>query len=115
MIIEVMGRNAGWIALHAGVASGGERLVLTSYQAIRGADAVTANGEVKVAAWDVASNLAVLVLPAKATTTLESTDDVLDVALNRRNARPRVLACRIRAALVHRPILCSLSRAWMFH
>lgn len=65
-------------ACAAGVASGGERLVLTSYQAIRGADAVTANGEVKVAAWDVASNLAVLVLPATATATLESTTDILD-------------------------------------
>jgi len=65
-------------ACAAGVASGGERLVLTSYQAIRGADAVTANGEVKVAAWDVASNLAVLVLPAAAATTLASTADILD-------------------------------------
>ena len=65
-------------ACAAGVASGGERLVLTSYQAIRGADAVTANGEVKVAAWDVASNLAVLVLPAAAANSLESTTDILD-------------------------------------
>ncbi len=76
--LSIMRFGAPQQACAAGVASGGERLVLTSYQAIRGADAVTANGEVKVAAWDVASNLAVLVLPATATTTLESTADILD-------------------------------------
>lgn len=65
-------------ACAAGVATGGARLVLTSYHAIRGADAIAANGEVKVAAWDVTSNLAVLVLPANATDTLGSTTAPID-------------------------------------
>lgn len=65
-------------ACAAGVATGGERLVLTSYQAIRGADGVAANGEVKVAAWDVASNLAVLVIPAAAPDTLGATSDLIE-------------------------------------
>lgn len=63
-------RFGGAQACAVGVAAGGARLVLTSYHAIRGADAIAANGEVKVAAWDVGSNLAVLVLPADATDTL---------------------------------------------
>lgn len=63
-------RYGGGQACAVGVAAGGARLVLTSYQAIRGADAVAANGEVKVGAWDVASNLAVLVLPAATADTL---------------------------------------------
>jgi hypothetical protein len=50
----------------AGVAASGERLVVTSYHAIRGADAIAGNGDVRVAAWDVAANLAVLVLPTAA-------------------------------------------------
>ncbi len=65
-------------ACAVGVASGGERLVLTSYHAIRGADAIAANGEVRVAAWDVTSNLAVLVLPAAAPDTLGSTTVLTD-------------------------------------
>lgn len=65
-------------ACAAGLASGGERLVLTSYHAIRGADAITANGEVRVAAYDVAANLAVLMLPAAAPDTLASTAQLLD-------------------------------------
>lgn len=71
-------RFGGTQACAAGVATGGARLVLTSYSAIRGADAIAANGEVKVAAWDVTSNLAVLVLPANATDTLASTTAPID-------------------------------------
>jgi hypothetical protein len=63
-------RFGGQTACSAGVAAGGSTLVLTSYTAIRGADSVKANGAVKVAAWDVASNLAVLVLPAAQADTL---------------------------------------------
>ena len=65
-------------ACAVGVASGGERLVLTSYQAIRGADAIAANGEVKVAAWDVASNLAVLVIPAAAPQSLPAATTAIE-------------------------------------
>ena len=65
-------------ACAAGVASGGERLVLTSYHAIRGADAIAANGDVKVAAWDVTANLAVLVLPAAARDTLAATTELIE-------------------------------------
>ncbi|MBX3132002.1 MAG: hypothetical protein KF689_01275 [Gemmatimonadaceae bacterium] len=71
-------RFGGQQACAAGLASGGERLVLTSYSAIRGADAVAANGEVRVAAWDVAANLAVLVLPANAPEQLPATSSVID-------------------------------------
>ncbi len=71
-------RFGGSQACAAGVATGGARLVLTSYHAIRGADAIAANGEVKVAAWDVTSNLAVLVLPANAADTLGSTTAPID-------------------------------------
>lgn len=85
-------------ACAVGVAAGGARLVLTSYQAIRGADAVAANGEVKVGAWDVASNLAVLVLPAATADTLGVSTAPIDgqalwgVALGecRFNEAPRV-------------------------
>lgn len=59
-------------ACAVGVASGGARLVLTSYHAIRGADAIAAGGEVRVAAYDVTSNLAVLVLPTAAPETLST-------------------------------------------
>ena len=65
-------------ACAVGLASGGARLVLTSYHAIRGADAITSNGEVRVAAYDVAANLAVLVLPAAASDTLPSTTQAID-------------------------------------
>lgn len=63
-------RFGGARACAAGVAAGGARLVLTSYHAIRGADAIAADGEVRVAAWDVRSNLAVLLLHAPAADTL---------------------------------------------
>jgi hypothetical protein len=65
-------------ACAVGVASGGQRLVLTSYHAIRGADAIAANGEVRVAAWDVTANLAVLVLPAAAPDTLAAAGALTD-------------------------------------
>ncbi len=65
-------------ACAAGVASGGERLLLTSYHAIRGADAIAAGGEVRVAAYDVATNLAVLVLPAAAPDTLPLTTTTIE-------------------------------------
>jgi len=65
-------------ACAAGVAGGGSRLVLTSYDAIRGADQVSANGEVRVAAWDVRANLAVLVLQAAAPDSLASVPAVAD-------------------------------------
>lgn len=55
----------------AGVTADGGRLVVTSYHAIRGADAVDATGAVRVAAWDVTANLAVLMLPALAPDTLD--------------------------------------------
>ncbi len=55
----------------AGVTADGGRLVVTSYQAIRGADAVDAAGAVRVAAWDVTANLAVLMLPAVRPDTLD--------------------------------------------
>lgn len=71
-------RFGGPAACAVGVASGGERLVLTTYHAIRGADAVAANGEVRVAAWDVTSNLAVLVLPTAAPDTLGSATALTD-------------------------------------
>lgn len=71
-------RFGGPAACAVGVASGGERLVLTSYHAIRGADAIAANGEVRVAAWDVTSNLAVLMLPAAAPDTLSSATALTD-------------------------------------
>jgi hypothetical protein len=71
-------RFGGPAGCAVGVASGGERLVLTSYHAIRGADAIAANGEVRVAAWDVASNLAVLMLPAAAPDTLGSATALVD-------------------------------------
>ncbi|HXV85489.1 MAG TPA: serine protease, partial [Gemmatimonadales bacterium] len=53
-------------------------LVITSYQAIRGAEAIeartgpdrTVRDELRVAAWDVANNLAVLVLPVSRTDSL---------------------------------------------
>lgn len=71
-------RFGGPAACAVGVASGGERLVLTSYHAIRGADAIAANGEVRVAAWDVTANLAVLVLPAAAPDTLGAATSLTD-------------------------------------
>jgi hypothetical protein len=71
-------RFGGQQACAAGIASGGERLVLTSYAAIRGADAIAANGEVRVAAWDVAANLAVLMLPANAPEQLSATSSIVD-------------------------------------
>lgn len=71
-------RFGGASACAAGVAAGGARLVLTSYHAIRGADAIAANGEVKVAAHDVTANLAVLVLPRDAADTLGSSLTPID-------------------------------------
>ncbi len=71
-------RFGGTPACAAGIGTGGARLVLTSYAAIRGADAIAANGEVRVAAWDVTSNLAVLVLPANAPDTLGSSMTPID-------------------------------------
>ncbi len=65
-------------ACAVGVAAGGARLVLTSYHAIRGADAIAAGGEVRVAAYDVTSNLAVLVLPAAAPDTLATATQVIE-------------------------------------
>lgn len=54
----------------AGVTADGGRLVITSYHAIRGADAVDADGAVRVAAWDATANLAVLMLPSARPDTL---------------------------------------------
>lgn len=71
-------RFGGPAACAVGVASGGQRLVLTSYHAIRGADAIAANGDVRVAAWDVTANLAVLVLPAAAPDTLPAVETLTD-------------------------------------
>lgn len=71
-------RFGGQQACAAGIASGGERLVLTSYAAIRGAEAIASNGEVRVAAWDVSANLAVLMLPANAPEQLPATSSVVD-------------------------------------
>jgi len=34
MIIEVMGRTAGWIALHAGVAGGGDIILIPRFRTI---------------------------------------------------------------------------------
>jgi hypothetical protein len=65
-------------ACAVGVASGGARLVLTAYHAIRGADAIAANGDVRVAAYDVTSDLAVLVLPAAAPETLTTATQAIE-------------------------------------
>jgi hypothetical protein len=55
-------------ACAVGVTASGGRLVLTSYSAVRGADAITSGAAVgdaiRIAAYDVASNLAVLVVPS---------------------------------------------------
>ena len=63
----------------AGVTAAGGRLVVTSYSAIRGADGVASGpGDgVRVAAWNVAANLAVLVVPNAAPDTLPLTDNVV--------------------------------------
>lgn len=66
-------------ACAAGLTASGGRLVVTSYSAIRGADGVAsgAGDGVRVAAWSVASNLAVLVVPNAAVDTLPITDNLV--------------------------------------
>ncbi len=61
------------------------RLMVTSYTAIRGADGLTARingapvtGELRVAAYDAATNLAVVVLPAPRTDSIPLTTQIID-------------------------------------
>ncbi|MEX2181627.1 MAG: trypsin-like peptidase domain-containing protein [Gemmatimonadaceae bacterium] len=72
-------------ACAAGVTAGGDKLVLTSYHAIRGADAIVAGGgaagapdAIRVAAWDVTANLAILVVPTAPSDTLPLTTTLTD-------------------------------------
>ena len=69
-------------ACAVGVTAAGGRLVLTSYHAVRGADAVSSGatgGEaVRVAAWDVPANLAVLVVPNAVADTLPLAPTLVD-------------------------------------
>jgi hypothetical protein len=69
-------------ACAVGVTAAGGRLVLTSYHAVRGADGVasgaTGGDAVRVAAWDVAANLAVLVVPNAPADTLPLAATLID-------------------------------------